>query len=221
MKQVWRLTLLMWCTACFCAWFAPRTQASIDQRAAVPLERLFPAQFAGWSLDPMAATLVRPAFDRARQFQMYDQVLERTYVHRDGYRIMLSVAYGRRQSVGLQMHRPEVCYKAGGFRVTDVADGTLALPSRSLPVTRLFASMDGRPEPITYWRLMGDEAVRDEWSYRWQHWLHGQRGTPDGMLVRVSSIDPDRANAYRRQAGFVADLAAHLDQMQAKRVLGH
>ena len=221
MKRAWLLAICMALTAVFSAAFTPRPQPLAQERASAPLEQLFPAQFGAWRLDPAAAALIRPAFERARQFQMYDQVLERTYMDEAGHRVMLSVAYGRQQSVGLQMHRPEVCYKAGGFTVQDIARGQLKLGGHDLVVTRLLASMEGRPEPITYWRLLGDDVVADETQFKLRQLSLGASGAiPDGMLVRVSSIDEDTPAAYKVHEAFVQALAQSLNAAQRKRVLG-
>jgi EpsI family protein len=221
MKRAWLLAISMALTAAFSAAFMPHPQPLAQERASTPLEQLFPAQFGSWRLDPAASSLIRPAFERARQFQMYDQVLERTYIDDQGHSIMLSVAYGRQQSVGLQMHRPEVCYKAGGFKVQGVAQGQLKLSGRDLAVTRLLASMEGRPEPITYWRLLGDDVVADETQFKLRQLSLGASGAiPDGMLVRVSSIDDDTSAAYKVHEGFVQAMAQNLNGPQRKRVLG-
>lgn len=221
MSKAWLLAICMALTAVFSAVFLPRPQPLAQARANTPLEQLFPAHFGLWRLDPAASALIRPAFEQAKRLQMYDQVLERTYMDPAGHRVMLSVAYGRQQSVGLQMHRPEVCYKAGGFTVADVQPGRLALPGHPLPVTRLLASMEGRPEPITYWRLLGDEVVADETQFKLRQLSLGASGAiPDGMLVRVSSIDDDRLAAYKVHEVFVRELAQALSPIQRARVLG-
>lgn len=221
MVKAWLLAVAMLLTAGASAVFLPRPQPVAQERANMPLEQLFPDHFGDWRLDPAAAVLIRPAFEKARQFQMYDQVLERTYMDASGRRVMLSVAYGRQQSVGLQMHRPEVCYKASGFHVQDVAAGQLQVQGRAVPVTRLLASMDGRPEPITYWRLLGDELVADETQFKLRQLSLGASGAiPDGMLVRVSSIDDSKAGAYQLHEAFVRAMAQALTPSQQKRVLG-
>jgi EpsI family protein len=131
------------------------------------------------------------------------------------------VAYGRQQSVGLQMHRPEVCYKAGGFKVDAVQDGTLDVQGHAIPVTRLFASMEGRPEPITYWRLLGNEVITDEAGFQLRRWVPGAvGGIPDGMLVRISSLGDDVQAAYQLQAGFAQAMAQAMSPAQRLRVLG-
>jgi EpsI family protein len=215
------LVAAMLLTAGFCVAYQPRPQPEALARARTPLESLFPDHFGDWQIDPVTKGLIRPAFEQARRFQMYDQVLERVYVNRSGYRMMLSVAYGKQQSAGLQVHRPEVCYKASGFTVSAPQTHTLALPGGSLTVTRLRASLEARPEPITYWRLFGDEVVRDEWQLRWHQIRLGTHGgIPDGMLVRVSSVDGDTDGAYRAQTAFVQAMAQAMTPLQRARVLG-
>lgn len=215
------MAISMALTGLFSHVFRPKPPPDAQVRAQTPLEQLFPAQFGDWRLDPSSAALIRPAFEQARRFQMYDQVLERTYMDSLGRRIMLSVAYGRQQSVGLQMHRPEVCYKAGGFHISDVRPGSLTLLSREVPVTRLFASMDGRPEPITYWRLLGHELIADETQFKLRQLSMGVSSSiPDGLLVRVSSIDDNLAGAYQLHAAFAQALAQALTPAQRQRVLG-
>ncbi len=219
-------------------WLRPGVSTEAEARAQVPLESLFPKEIptqvdgstglqrSAWRLDPVASGMVRPAFEAARRFQMYDQVLERTYVHPNGQRVMLSVAYGRQQSVGLQMHRPEVCYRAGGFRVSDVTPGTLVLPGAavplSLPVVRLVAALPERPEPVTYWRLLGDEPVRDERTLKAKQLVAGlaRHGLADGLLVRLSTIDADADAGWHWQEVFARDLAGALSPQQRLRVLG-
>lgn len=204
------------------AWWRPGVSDEAEARARTPLESLFPSQVGEWRLDPLASGVVRPAFEQAKQFQMYDQVLERTYLHPSGQRIMLSVAYGRQQSVGLQMHRPEVCYRAGGFRVGQIETGQLDVLGRPLTVKRLMADMPKRPEPITYWRLLGNEVVSDEGSFRLNQLVGGlaHRRVADGLLVRVSSIQPNVQAGWALQASFVRDLALAMSPMQRERVLG-
>lgn len=200
----------------------PQTSPEANARALVPLESLFPGQVGEWRPDPVSVGFVRPAFEQAKRFQMYDQVLERVYVNPAGERMMLSVAYGRQQSVGLQVHRPEVCYKAGGFEVGAVQAGHIDLPGHRLPVSRLVATMPERQEPITYWRLLGDRVVTDELHFKLDQLaasLKG-RGIDDGLLVRVSSLGGDAEAAWRLQAAFVQALDQAQNEAQRLRTTG-
>jgi len=220
-RHVWLLaTLLLAAGAAHLG--RPQTSPEANARALVPLESLFPTRVGEWQPDPVSVGFVRPAFEQAKRFQMYDQVLERVYVNPAGERIMLSVAYGRQQSVGLQVHRPEVCYRAGGFSVGAVQPGQIELPGRSLPVSRLVATMPERQEPITYWRLLGDRVVTDEWRLKLNQFAAGLqgRGIDDGLLVRVSSLGADADAAWRLQAAFVQALDRAQDEAQRRRTTG-
>ncbi len=230
----WALASCLVAVALACVWLRPGVSAQASERAHVPLESLFPSEIptdvrtpAGmqrgvWRLDPVASGMVRPAFEAARRFQMYDQVLERTYIHPNGQRLMLSVAYGRQQSVGLQMHRPEVCYRAGGFSVSRVTPASVVLPQGALPVVRLMATLPMRPEPITYWRMLGDEPVQDEASFKWRQLMAGlsRRGLADGLLVRLSTLDAEPEAGWHWQEVFMRDMAQAMSPQQRVRVLG-
>jgi EpsI family protein len=223
-QRTWRdrgLALAMLMVALVAFWWRAPDAQDARQRTQVPLEALVPAQFGAWRLDPVAAGMVRPAVEAAKAYEMYDQILERVYLDDAGDRVMVSVAYGRRQSVGLQMHRPDVCYRTGGFTVSGEQAGQLVLPSHALPVTRLVAQMPGRHEPITYWRLLGDHLVVDDADFKWSQFKSGmQRAIPDGLLFRVSTLDTSAARAYAVQTRFVQALDAALTPAQRARLMG-
>jgi hypothetical protein len=94
------------------------------------LDRLFPSRFGPWRVDEAMKAFVRPASAQAKRFKIYDQVLERSFLHDGGQAVMLSVAYGSEQSAGLQLHRPETCYQGGGFDVRDTHPAMLKLDDR-------------------------------------------------------------------------------------------
>ena len=87
--------------------------------------------------------------------QLYDPVLERASWARTASRIMLSIAYGAVPVLRHAAASPEVCYRAGGFERG--AAGVRRRWDRALPVTRLVARLPGRPEPITYWAVIGGQ----------------------------------------------------------------
>jgi len=203
-RQAIGLAAAMAATAALAAYVRPREIAA-DRR--LVLDKLFPARFGRWEIDRVAAAFVRAADRQGQVSRLYDQVLERTFIDTDGRRVMLSVVYGAAQSADLQLHRPEVCYRAGGFKVGDMQAATLAFEGLALPVTRLLAAMPGRPEPITYWMLRGGQhpAVAERpLSERLRGLL--QRAQADSLLVRISSIDDDAQRAYKLHAEFVGEL---------------
>lgn len=188
----------------------------------VELETLFPPQFGEWRLDT-AMPVILPAPDvQALLSRIYAATLARTYVNAQGQRIMLSVAYGGDQSDGQEAHRPEVCYPAQGFQVSQLHTAGIELGNgRQLPVRRMASQMGGRYEPVTYWIVVGDQIALSNSQQKLAQLRYGVRGMiPDGMLVRVSSISRDQEQAFQLQARFVNDLLAASTAAQRKRIAG-
>jgi EpsI family protein len=185
------------------------------------LDALIPQRFAGWRVDDSVAPLAPDPTQKELIAALYDQTLARTYVNAAGQRVMLSIAYGGDQSKQLQLHLPEVCYTAQGFDMTDNRAGRLPTHYGSVPVKRLVARLRARNEPITYWITIGDRAVLSGLDQKYQRFLYGLAGKiPDGMLVRVSTIDADARAAYRVQDGFLNQLLDALSPQDRTRLLG-
>jgi EpsI family protein len=198
----------------------PRTKVA-DQGPKIDLEQLVPKSFGDWKMDDRVVPVLPSPEQQALLNRIYNQTLARTYVNGRGERMMLSIAYGGDQSDGTQMHRPEVCYAAQGFQVGQVVRGVLNVASRELPVVRLVARQGGRFEPITYWMTVGDRAVHSTLEHKLAQMRYGLSGkVPDGLLVRVSSITPDRSNAYGAQRAFVEALLSALPPDSQRRLVG-
>ena len=153
---------------------------------------------------------------------LYDQTLTRTYINSKGQRIMLSIAYGGDQSGDkAQVHRPEFCYAAQGFQLSSNFESQIRTESGTLPVRRLKAVQGKRNEPITYWITVGDNVTLPGLGRKLIQLRYGLTGkVPDGMLVRVSSIDQDTANAYQVQDRFISDMLAAVNEQDRIRVAG-
>jgi EpsI family protein len=190
-----------------------------DGTAPINLDSLFPSRFGRWRLDTAAAAFVR-APDPLTQ-ALYQQLLERTYIDAQGWRVMLSAAYGREQAGGLEMHWPEVCYRYGGFGVRGRHLADLGTPDAPAPVTRLIAELPGRPEPVTYWAVLGGVRAPDGNTFRLRRLNHAvRREVADGLLVRLSSIDYDAERAFAIQAEFVKELLAAVSPADRARITG-
>ncbi len=191
------------------------------ERAKLPLGKVFPSAFGRWRIDARGQAFVQPADEQGKLYGVYDQVLERAYVSNDNERVMLCVAYGSEQSPALQVHRPEICYASGGFRVSGKRETLLSVASRRLSVTTLHAVKVGRAEPITYWTVFGDDVVGGSENFRWRQLAAGLRGeVRDGMLVRISSIGHDAEAGYRLHAAFAAELLQAMPAQYHARVFG-
>ena len=179
-----------------------------DQRPKVNLETMFPKAFSDWVVDGRIPVQLVSPDTAALLNKLYNQTLSRTYVNSQGQRIMLSVAYGGDQSDGTRAHRPEVCYPAQGFQLLTSSTGTLRGDAEGMRVRRLVAKLDGRMEPITYWMIVGERVTITGTEAKMAQLEYGMRGQiPDGMLIRVSSIDLDSAAAFELHQRFIAQLA--------------
>jgi EpsI family protein len=192
-----------------------------DERPAVSLEAMIPRQFGEWHEMPQAFVQVVNPQTKEVLDKLYSQILTRVYANTDGYRIMLSLAYGSDQRGSLQAHRPEVCYPAQGFVLQKSEPGLLGTAFGSIPVRRMFATLGTRSEPLTYWFTVGDTAVQGTTQKKIVELMFGLTGRiPDGMLFRVSSIDPDRVRAFQIQEQFANQLLQSLSPADRKRLTG-
>jgi len=187
------------------------------------LEAVVPDKIGTWRLDRSSAAGVVDPQAKAYIDSIYTRTLARVYVADDGYRIMLSLAYGADQRDEFQVHKPEVCYPAQGFILHERFHARLPTALGVLPVTRIRASLGMRDEPVTYWTTLGNHVVKPGGINKKRLELHyGLAGQiPDGMLVRVSSIDGETTRAYEQQAIFINQLLAVLPPEVRERVAGH
>ena len=198
----------------------PSTKAA-DKGQAISLETMVPKEFGDWrELPDQGAQVVNPQ-TRELLDKLYSQLLTRTYVNKQGYHVMLSLAYGDDQRGGLQAHRPEVCYPAQGFRLGKVADGSLATAYGNIDVRRLSTHLGERNEPVTYWLTVGDQVIQTALEKRFAEIRLGLTGQiPDGLLFRISSIDNDTARGYAMQQKFTADMMAAVPAATRKQLSG-
>ncbi len=174
---------------------------------AISLETAVPGTFGTWQLLPEQATQVVNPLVKEELDRLYSQILSRTYVDKEGYRVMLSIAYGDDQRGGLQAHRPEVCYPGQGFQLSGTTDGQLTTAHGDIAVRRLLTNLGQRKEPITYWFTVGEDVVNSQMGKRLAEIRIALTGkVPDGMLFRVSSIDADSQRAFDKQRAFVAQM---------------
>lgn len=197
------------------------TQRIADQQEKVNLEIMIPAKFGDWQIDKSIVPLQIDAETQAKLDKIYNQTLARTYVNSQNERIMLSVAYGGDQSDNLAVHKPEVCYYVQGFEIMKILSDELATQYGKLPIKRLLAVKGNRNEPITYWVTVGDKAVLPGFDQKLQQLRYGLTGNvPDGMLVRISSIDNDNDKAYQLQTIFIQDLLLAVNVKERIRLIG-
>lgn len=187
------------------------TKLVADQKPAVILENLVPRQFGDWQEDKRVVyQQVSPELKAALD-KIYTQVLTRTYVNSQGYRIMLSIPYGKNQSDGLSAHDPEGCYPSQGFRIMARRKDIVRTSTGEIPVKRMEAANGARYEPVTYWFMVGNHAANNDLDKKLAQFRYALQGEiPDGLMFRVSSIDHDAGQAYRMQDQFINDMLGQL-----------
>jgi EpsI family protein len=181
------------------------------------LESLMPARIGDWSILPQGLlqvdlTAVERGGDPTKGPRpTYDEILSRSYKNLGGDVVMLSLAYGRKQSQELRIHRPELCYAAQGFSVKELGLAKITTNRGvQVPVKRLMTENRGRLEPVSYWIRIGDTITTNPWQTRGEVLRQGLQGVvPDGILVRASMIIPDATKAdeaFAKQERFLTEL---------------
>jgi EpsI family protein len=218
-------------TAALAHAIAPTHQVS---PGSVALERMIPKQFGEWVEQGATVEQVSPQIDGPGEGHsgsradraVYDQVLMRTYRRQsDGERVMLALAYGRRQVQELKIHRPELCYYSQGYDVRFVGRSHVLLgPRFGVDSNLLLARNRARYEPVTYWIRVGDQISLSAWETRWLIFKDGISGSvPDGILVRASSViqsESESASAFELQKIFFADLYNSLSPAAKTAIAG-
>ncbi|OKO86849.1 exosortase-associated protein EpsI, V-type [Bradyrhizobium sp. AS23.2] len=206
--------------------FAPR-QLMARTAASQSLETVIPRQFGTWKLVPEISP-VKPIDPEAYvqppdplSAKVYSQEVARGYTDGAGHIVMLLVAYGPVQNYKLKAHRPEICYTANGFRVSDKSNSNLDYSGGSLKITRLVAERESRYEPITYWMKVGDDISNGVVDNQISRLKYGLRGIlPDGALIRVSTVGLLKDASFKLQDQFIKELLAALPSQERGFFLG-
>lgn len=192
------------------------------ERGPFKLSDMIPERFADWQLNRLAQGGVVNPQAQALSDRIYSQILDRTYLTPDGRHIMLSVAYSADQAdTSTQVHYPEVCYPAQGFRLLSEQRGQVATPHGPIRVKRLETRLPGRPEPLTYWTMVGNQQSLGGWDKKLAEIRHGLKGEiVDGLVFRVSCVDPETPRAFALQDQFIRDLEPALSPAARLQLMG-
>lgn len=178
-----------------------RTHDVFDVNARIPMA------FGDWKALP-GSGVIRPPAD-GLEAEVYNQEAFRAYADKEGHVVFFVVAYGESQSDRLQLHHPEVCYTAQGFRVTRPTRAKFAWSPSAPPIqlTRLVATREDRLEPISYWMRIGYDVTTSNWARNALKLEYGLRGwIPDGALLRVSTVGLPPDLSFKIQDKFIHDL---------------
>ena len=193
-----------------------------DVKPKIVLDSQIPTAFGPWSEDRSVVPILPNPEVQATLDALYSATLARTYRNAAGQRVMLSIAYGSDQSSeATQVHRPEYCYSAQGFRVKGRGEDTVVVGSHPIRVLRLVATLGPRVEPITYWITLDELATLPGVDRKLAQMRYGLKGQiPDGLLFRVSTVGLTEAESFALQGQFINDLYRHMDSAIAPRYFG-
>lgn len=198
------------------------TQKIADMSPPIVLETMVPKSFGEWHEEPQNQSLIVDPQQKEVIDRIYAQTLTRTYINHEGYRVMLSIAYGSDQSDAKQVHKPEICYPAQGFTLKNKQHGMLEVQNNTIPVTRIETNLGQRTEPVTYWITVADHVVGPGLDKKLTELGFGLRGKiPDGLLFRLSSIDNDTSRAYEVQNAFAGQLLGSLTPENRQKFIGN
>lgn len=215
------IILLLAVSTAIAAWLMTPRYYLADELEGMVINEVVSTKFGDWTALPdSSGYLINPQQQPLLDL-LYNETLERTYTNSDGYRIMLSIAYGRVQSDELALHEPKVCYPSQGFSIKEKRTHELTLSNQKISASQLIATFDRRVEPVTYWTLVGDRVFVGTVDKKIKQMKYGFTGyIPDGILVRISSIDNESDRAYTMHEMFAADMIDSLPEALRVRFIG-
>jgi EpsI family protein len=187
------------------------------------LDRIVPRAFEGWASQDVS-DLVAPKIEGSLASKLYSETVGRLYSRSSGGGgdIMMLLAYGNTQSDDLQLHRPEICYPAFGFAISQTAPINLPLGGGvSLPSRRLVADAPDRRETIVYWSRLGEYLPVDRKEQQFDRLRTAMKGViADGILARFSVLGADPAVGVEALVQFIPALVRAVQSNRRDVLIG-
>ena len=186
---------------------ARRPDVKLDYLGPRKLDQVLPNRIGRWNFVSNSGVIVPPKDQLA--MALYTQQLTRVYY--DGNRsIMLLMAYSANETGFLQVHRPEFCYTAAGYRLSDFQLHDVRLnPAKSIRVNTLTAAREDGGEKLLYWTRIGNDIPTSWPKQRLTIAEDNLKGLiPDAMLIRVSTPLDDEAAGLAAMEEFVREMLA-------------
>lgn len=178
---------------------------NIDYLGKLKLDEVLPEKLGKWTFVSSSGLVIPPEDQLARA--IYSQLLTRVYADPSGAPIMLLVAQSASQTGILQIHRPEFCYTAGGFKLSPSTPHPVELPGTTIPALSISATRDARTEQIVYWTRIGSHMPLSWPQQRMAVAMDNLRGLiPDAVMVRVSTYGNDKDAALATVDDFIRTL---------------
>lgn len=157
--------------------------------------------------------------------RLYSDLLIRRYVHA-GHEVMLLAAAGTATAPGLSVHRPDRCYPAAGFTITESGEAVLGDPAPADARASLITAVRGeRRELVHYWVRVGDRFPLTATDQRLALFAANLRGQlPSARLIRLSALSAGPADdpaGFARIEAFSHALLQSIDAGGCRLLLGY
>lgn len=186
-------------------WLRPRRRLILLTQ---PLKDIIPSRFGEWQIAE-GGDVVTPRTPGSLASRLYNDSLGRVYRNESsGRSVMMLIAHGASQDDQLQLHRPESCYPAIGFAVSNRRLTAVPVNRQTqIPAVSLTATAGDRVEDILYWARLGDALPRGAGEQRDVRLSQAMAGyIADGVLVRASWLRDGSTTDIAGLAGFFAEM---------------
>ena len=191
-RRKFLLGLTFCSAAAVAAWRQPRRR--LDYLGKHKLDEVVPETIGRWKF-VTASGLVVPPEDELEK-TLYSNMLTRVYSDGQSPPVMLLLAQNGSQTGFLQIHRPEICYTAGGYHISAVTPHPISFGSKIVRANRMDASAGGPTEHVVYWTRVGNRIPGNWTAQKLAVAEQNLQGTiPDAILVRVSTVSDDDSAA--------------------------
>jgi EpsI family protein len=188
---------------------ARQPSVRVDYLGKGKLEQVMPEKIGRWGYVSSSGLVVPPEDQLSRA--LYSQLLTRVYADEDGHAMMVLVAQSGSQTGILQIHRPEICYNAGGYALSDIEPHMVRLPGGPIPAMSMAATNGSRTEQIVYWTRVGEHMPMSWRQQRMAVAIDNLKGRiPDAVMVRVSTISNNRSAALGSIDEFIGAMLASM-----------
>jgi EpsI family protein len=195
---------LLFCSAAgLAAWRKPNRH--LDYLGRAKLDDIVPKTIGAWKFVAASGLVVPPDDQLARA--TYSQLLTRVYSDGENEPIMLLLAQSGSETGILQIHRPETCYTASGYRISSVTPHPVSIGSDLVPANAMDATANDVTEHVLYWTRIGNRMPANWREQRVAVAEQNLRGIlPDAILVRISMISGDAARSWAALDAFTRAL---------------
>lgn len=183
-------------------------------------ESYIPERIGAWKFESQSGIVLPPPDELSDK--LYGNLVTRVYSSPEHAPIMLLLAYSHVQNGMLQLHRPEVCYPAGGYRLSETEQLPLNVGgNRTITASKFSAEGPVRSEQVLYWTRVGQQ-FPGKWSQQRLAVIEANlRGIiPDGILVRISSPRAQMVEALPEMKMFASALFATLSPKGRALLIG-